>query len=349
MKDKKILFSIDDSNDDLLFIKDVLSGEYDLFTFTHASDAMIALEKVEPNLIICDLRMPEIDGFLFFKNYRDFFPDRDTPVLFLTSVDDPASMTEAYEMGIYDYLIKPINPSVLNSKIRSILNKVKKSDKIKILDIVPENVSFEKLLELLKTELFDKKVVFKDSSEPEIIIKGKNISLDMLENLKNAKKPYRIYFMPVEFENLLTQPDISKATSTGKLSTIKVGNDLITIQTEIRKHPYERLETIATFKGRVVLKREERLNEADDIVQLTESQHNSAENEIKQKLYNKSVAPKTEESFSELYDLGLIKYREGLYEEALKAWERAKKIKPDDKILDVNIEILKKKLNKLSE
>ncbi len=346
MKDRPILFSIDDSADDLIFIKDILGDDYDLFTFTHASDAMLALEKVDPDLIICDLRMPEIDGFLFFKNYRDFFPERDTPVLFLTSVDDPATMTEAYDMGVYDYLVKPINPSVLKSKIRSVLSRIKKSDKIRILEVIPENVSFDKLTELLKSELYDKKIIFNDKDEPEILIKGKDVGNHIIEKLRNTKKPYYIHFLSKELRELVAAPDKVKAASTGKLSTIKVGNDLITIQTEMRKHPYERLETIATFKGRVVLKKETKLDNSIDLTALIESQHNSSEEEIKLKLSNLTKAPRAEENFSELYDLGLSKYREGLYEEALIAWEKAKKIKPDDKVLDVNIDILKKKLGK---
>ncbi len=343
MKGKFIIVCIDDSKDDLEFLKDVLSDSYDVFTFSSASDALIALEKLVPDLIICDIRMPDIDGFLFLKNYNDFFPDRDTPVLYLSSIDNSDTIAEAYDIGALDYLVKPVNPTVLCGKIRNILRREERL-KLKAIEIDPENIDEKKLFELLKTDIFDKKVVFSDKAEPEIFISGNEFGQEVIERLKAQKKPFVVYLAQRDIKNLLTRGSDRKIEKIGKLSTIKAGRELITIQTEIRKHPYERVETIVSFKGRVLLKKETRIDRDLDLEAHIIQQHESAENEIKQKLENKK-STQTEESFSYLYDEGLNYYKEGNYEQALMAWEKAKKLKPDDKILDVNLEILRKKLS----
>ncbi len=186
--------------------------------------------------------------------------------------------------------------------------------------------------------------MFSDKAEPEIFISGNEFGQEVIERLKAQKKPFVVYLAQRDIKNLLTRGSDRKIEKIGKLSTIKAGRELITIQTEIRKHPYERVETIVSFKGRVLLKKETRIDRDLDLEAHIIQQHESAENEIKQKLENKK-STQTEESFSYLYDEGLNYYKEGNYEQALMAWEKAKKLKPDDKILDVNLEILRKKLS----
>lgn len=73
------------------------------------------------------------------------------------------------------------------------------------------------------------------------------------------------------------------------------------------------------------------------------------ENKIKEKLSSKfSGAKKEEKDFNQLLEDGFELYRSGKLKEALEIWLEARNIKPDDKILEVNIDILQKKLAKMA-
>ena len=76
------------------------------------------------DLIICDLEMPNMDGFEFVRKLRDKAPspNSDTPVLIVTGHSDPESVKGAVEAGIHGYLVKPISKLALEKRIIAALN-----------------------------------------------------------------------------------------------------------------------------------------------------------------------------------------------------------------------------------
>src|SRR5258706_194796 len=68
--------------------------------------------------ILMDVRMPGIDGFTTAQMIRDRNRSRNTPIIFMTSaLEDLAAMFRSYRAGAVDYLVKPIVPEVLRSKL----------------------------------------------------------------------------------------------------------------------------------------------------------------------------------------------------------------------------------------
>ena len=84
-------------------------------------DLQKALRKVAEHdyaLILLDARMPVMDGFECAKQIRELPRSRHTPILFLTGAyEDSPSMFRGYEAGAVDYLVKPLVPEVLRSKV----------------------------------------------------------------------------------------------------------------------------------------------------------------------------------------------------------------------------------------
>jgi signal transduction histidine kinase len=69
-------------------------------------------------VILLDVRMPDMDGIATAKLIRKRERSRDTPIIFLTGAnEDPVSRARGYEVGAVDYLIKPLVPEVLKSKV----------------------------------------------------------------------------------------------------------------------------------------------------------------------------------------------------------------------------------------
>ena len=98
--------------------------ELEIERVAEAGDGAEALEKVKDamnalDLIICDLEMPNMDGFEFVKRLREMtgFPNADIPVLIVTGHSDPESVKSAVEAGIHGYLVKPVSKQALEKRI----------------------------------------------------------------------------------------------------------------------------------------------------------------------------------------------------------------------------------------
>lgn len=106
---KKILF-IDDSPDMHLIISTIFSSTN--WNITCAENGSIGLnlaKKIQPDLIICDINMPELDGYEVLKALRADTNIANIPFIFLTSESQPGSRNLAMELGADYYLRKPVN------------------------------------------------------------------------------------------------------------------------------------------------------------------------------------------------------------------------------------------------
>lgn len=72
-------------------------------------------------LIISDIMMPEIDGFEFARTVREL--NRTIPILFMSAKDDLPSKQKGFQLGIDDYMVKPINLDELILRIRALLRR----------------------------------------------------------------------------------------------------------------------------------------------------------------------------------------------------------------------------------
>ena len=82
-------------------------------------------EHGAPDLILLDILMPEMDGFETLKQYRALEKElaiREVPVVFLTADEDSRSESRGFEMGVSDYIRKPINPDILLRRVENILS-----------------------------------------------------------------------------------------------------------------------------------------------------------------------------------------------------------------------------------
>lgn len=88
------------------------------------SDSVTAARTAEsfnPDIIISDLQMPEVDGFLFRKQVMDNPLLREIPFIFLTSNDEEENLLEGYNLEINDYIQKTTSPRLLIKKIETVL------------------------------------------------------------------------------------------------------------------------------------------------------------------------------------------------------------------------------------
>lgn len=73
------------------------------------------------SLIISDIMMPEIDGFEFAKRVREI--NKQIPILFVSAKDDLPSKQKGFQLGIDDYMVKPIELAELEMRVRALLRR----------------------------------------------------------------------------------------------------------------------------------------------------------------------------------------------------------------------------------
>lgn len=117
--DFKIL-TIDDEKDILLLLKFNLESEgYYVETAKSGKEGIAVAEKINPDLILIDIMMPDMDGIETCRRLRKIEKLQSTYIVFLTARVEEYSEVAAFDAGGDDYIIKPIKPRALISRINS--------------------------------------------------------------------------------------------------------------------------------------------------------------------------------------------------------------------------------------
>jgi two-component system, OmpR family, alkaline phosphatase synthesis response regulator PhoP len=124
MSDEKKILLVDDEIDILEFISYNLEKEgYKVYTAQNGKDAIRIAEKKEPDLIILDVMMPEMDGIVTCEELRKIPKLKSTVIAFLTARSEDYSQIAGFEAGADDYITKPIRPKVLISRVKALLKR----------------------------------------------------------------------------------------------------------------------------------------------------------------------------------------------------------------------------------
>jgi two-component system response regulator RstA len=86
----------------------------------NGADAVVKIINMQPKIVILDLMLPELDGFGVCKKVRPHFKG---DILMLTASDDEMNQVVGIELGVDDYVVKPIHPRVLLARIQLLLRK----------------------------------------------------------------------------------------------------------------------------------------------------------------------------------------------------------------------------------
>lgn len=122
-KDIKILL-VDDEPDILEIVSYNLSAEgYQVYTANNGVEGVAKAKKKQPQLIILDVMMPEMDGIEACEKIRATPSLENTIITFLTARGEDYSQVAGFDAGADDYITKPIKPKVLVSKVKALLRR----------------------------------------------------------------------------------------------------------------------------------------------------------------------------------------------------------------------------------
>jgi signal transduction histidine kinase len=130
---KAKILVVDDEPKSLFALQELLSSlGQNLMTAQSGEDALKLALRHDFAVVLLDVRMPGMDGFETAKLIRGRERSRQTPIIFLTAqADEMTSMFRGYAVGAVDYLMKPVVPEVLKSKVAIFVELHMKSDRLR--------------------------------------------------------------------------------------------------------------------------------------------------------------------------------------------------------------------------
>jgi CheY-like chemotaxis protein len=119
----KTVLLVDDDNTILLGAGVRLkSMGYIVYTAKDAVSAISAVRKCEPDVVVLDISLPAGDGFLVAERLQTLVGSAATPIIFITSSDNPALRERAKKLGAVGFLKKPFDATSLADAIESALS-----------------------------------------------------------------------------------------------------------------------------------------------------------------------------------------------------------------------------------
>jgi len=123
-KEGNTLLLIDDDPNLILLVTDYLKFQgYEVLTAENGQQALETLATSSPDLIICDVMMPEMDGYSFVKKLREDFNKQCLPVIFLSAKGQSADRVKGLDIGADVYIVKPFEPEELVAQVKSSLRQ----------------------------------------------------------------------------------------------------------------------------------------------------------------------------------------------------------------------------------
>lgn len=121
---------VEDNEHTRLLTEARLKRYYDVVTAENGSEALDIFYERQIDLIVADIMMPEMDGYEMLKHLRD--NKEEVPVLFLTAKSTFDDKKTGYDLGIDDYVTKPIDYEELLLRIKALLRRANIANKMKI-------------------------------------------------------------------------------------------------------------------------------------------------------------------------------------------------------------------------
>jgi len=118
---KPVILAVDDEVNVLGSFKLFLEDRYHLLTATNGKDALETIRKKEVNLVLLDIRLPEMDGIGVLRRIKEF--DNNIEVIMITAVKTVETAVESMKLGAYDYISKPFNLDEIMETIKKAIEK----------------------------------------------------------------------------------------------------------------------------------------------------------------------------------------------------------------------------------
>ncbi len=151
-----MILLVDDNLQNLKVLGNMLQETgYHLRFAKNGIQALEAVRKKKPDLILLDIMMPDLDGFEVCRQLKQNLQTHDIPIIFLTARVEQEDIIKGFELGAVDYVTKPFNHKELISRVRTHieLKAAREALVLKIEELQQANITKEKLLSIISHDL----------------------------------------------------------------------------------------------------------------------------------------------------------------------------------------------------
>ena len=119
------ILCVDDDPVNLGVLRQALKNEFSLVFASSGAEALTAVKKHRPALILIDVQMPEMDGYEVCRQLKRSLESAQIPVIFVTNLADVTDEKAGFDAGGVDYIIKPISAPIVQARVRTHLSLVR--------------------------------------------------------------------------------------------------------------------------------------------------------------------------------------------------------------------------------
>lgn len=117
--EKSLILIVDDDLINIDILKAVLNHEYNIVIAMRGQQALELAKKHHPDLILLDVIMPRMSGYQVCEQLKADEVTTNIPIIFITSLNDTQAEIKGLQAGAIDYVTKPINPPILQMRVRN--------------------------------------------------------------------------------------------------------------------------------------------------------------------------------------------------------------------------------------
>ena len=189
--------------DDEQFVTDAiemaLSDEYDIHGFETAEQFFESMEKNAPDLVLMDIGLPGMDGIQALELVRR--KNCDIPVIMITAYEDIHMVINSMKSGAFDFIVKPINPDILDHIIKKAASSISLIKEVKILQekylqenlpcFIGQSRKIENVMDFIR-------MVAKSPDTPVMILGETGTGKELIARAVHARSPvFQGPFIPV--------------------------------------------------------------------------------------------------------------------------------------------------------
>ncbi|MBF0132638.1 MAG: fused response regulator/phosphatase [Magnetococcales bacterium] len=110
---------VDDVPGNIKMLASILSDHYEIFFATSGAEALELLSSQDVDIILLDIVMPEMNGYMVLEKIKSDTHLRDVPIIFLSARNAPEDEVHGLQMGAVDYITKPFSSAVVKARVNT--------------------------------------------------------------------------------------------------------------------------------------------------------------------------------------------------------------------------------------
>jgi len=238
---------VDDEPKNLTVLETVLdSPRYRVIRAESAERALLALLEFEFAILILDIQMPDITGFELAQMIKERKKTSEVPIIFLTAYyNEDQHVIEGYDSGAVDYLLKPINPAILRSKVHVLAELFLKQRQLETTNhALSAEVAERRLVQRQLSEL-NETLEQRVSERTEAHKRAEQQIRLLMNEVNHRSKNLLSVVMAVAQQTVATSPQQFVKTFSSRVQALAVNHDLLV------KNQWKSIEASDLFHGQL--------------------------------------------------------------------------------------------------